>query len=50
MEYTLKAKGKKRTKEDETEHKIELLEWKVKMYQKIIEDTKEEIKRLKERL
>ena len=50
MEYTLKTKGKKRTKENETEHKIELLKWKVKMYQKIIEDTEEEIRRLKERL
>lgn len=50
MEYKLKAKGKKRTKKNETEHKIELLEWKVKMYQKLIEETKEEIKRLKERL
>ena len=46
----LKSKGKKQKYENEVKHKIELEQWKIKMYEKWIKETRNRIKNLEEQL
>ena len=50
MIMQLNSKGKKRKYEDEVKHKIELEKWKIKMHEKWIEEARNRIKKLEERL